>query len=212
VGQHEAFAATLLERLLGLVAMLGLALISIWFVPSASVAVRGAIVCMAVGLGLAVGCLLSPWCLAVVARLPRIGRFVVHLQKVQGVLRGAAANRAVLLKALVLSLLFHSITVVNTVAAAAAVGWFGVPYADLFVVLPIILLIGSLPITPSGLGLQEGAFLYFLTGLGATPAQALGVGVILRIKSYVLAAIGGLVWWSVRQEQRVSAKGEGGAP
>lgn len=200
VGQHEAFAATILERLLGLVAMLGLGLVSMWFVPSAPWQIRLAIIGMAVGLALGIGVALSPRCLALVQRIPRAGKIVGHLEKVQRALRSAAADRRVLVKTLMLSLLYHSLTVVNTIAAAAAVGWFGVPIGDLFVVLPVILLIGSLPITPSGLGIQEGAFLFFLTGLGASPAQALGVGVILRIKSYVLAAIGGVVWLSVRRE------------
>ncbi|MFM1847581.1 MAG: hypothetical protein RL417_1055 [Pseudomonadota bacterium] len=210
IGQHEAFAATILERLLGLVAMLGLGLVSMWFVPAASWEVRGAIVAMAIGLAVAIGVILSRRCLELAQRLPRMERLVGHLHKVQGVLRAAASNRPVLLKALGLSLVFHSLTVVNTVAAAAAVGWYGVPYGELFVVLPIILLIGSLPITPSGLGLQEGAFLYFLTGLGATPAEALGVGVILRLKSYLLALVGGIVWWRVRREgpQLGSSSGE----
>lgn len=200
VGQHEAFAATILERLLGLVAMLGLGLISMWFVPNAPWQIRLSIAAMAAGLATAIGVALSPRCLAFVGRIPRTEKVVGHLGKVQQVLRSAAADRRVLAKTLLLSLLYHSLTVVNTVAAAAAVGWFGVPVGDLFVVLPVILLIGALPITPSGLGIQEGAFLFFLTGLGATPAQALGVGVVLRVKSYVLAAIGGLVWLAVRRE------------
>jgi len=200
VGQHEAFAATILERLLGLVAMLGLGLVSMWLVPHAPWQIRCAIIGMAVGLALGIGVVLSPRCLALVERIPRAKKIVGHLEKVQRALRSAAADRRVLAKSLILSLLYHSLTVVNTIAAAAAVGWFGVPVGDLFVVLPVILLIGSLPITPSGLGIQEGAFLFFLTGLGASPAQALGVGVILRIKSYVLAVIGGLVWLSVRRE------------
>jgi len=202
VGQHEAFAATILERLLGLIAMLGLALVSMWFVPNAPLQIRLAIIALAVGLALGIVVALSPRCLALVARFPRGELVRGHLGKVQGALRSAAADRRVLVKTLFLSLVYHSLTVVNTIAAAAAVGWFGVPVGDLFLVLPVILLIGALPITPSGLGIQEGAFLFFLTGLGASPAQALGVGVILRLKSYVLAAIGWVVWLTVRREEQ----------
>jgi len=128
-----------------------------------------------------------------------------HLENTQGVIREATSRRGVLMEALAVSLLFHSIPVVNTCAAAAAVGWYDVPVRELFVVLPIILLLGSLPITPSGLGIQEGAFVFFLTGLGASPAAALGVGVVLRAKSYLLALIGGAVWLAVRRDSAVSA-------
>ncbi|NBO19859.1 MAG: hypothetical protein EBV03_11695, partial [Proteobacteria bacterium] len=97
-------------------------------------------------------------------------------------------------KALLLSVLFHSVTVVNTVAAGYVVGWDNPPIRELFVVLPLILLVGALPITPSGLGIQEGAFFYFLGGLGASPGQALGIALVLRAKSYLLALLGWLCW------------------
>jgi uncharacterized membrane protein YbhN (UPF0104 family) len=204
VGQHAAFAATILERLLGLVAMVGLALVSMWFVPDLSAGIRAIVVLMALGLVGGVGVLLSPRAVAFIGRLPK-GRVVRgHLEKTQGVLRDAMSRRGVLIEALALSLLFHSVTVVNTCAAAAAVGWYDVPVRELFVVLPIILLLGSLPVTPSGLGIQEGAFVFFLTGLGASPAAALGVGVVLRAKSYLLALIGGAVWLAVRRDNAAS--------
>ena len=201
VGQHEAAAGTILERLLGLVAMLGLALVSMWFVPRLPWETKAAVALMSAGLGVVIVTALSPRIFALIERIPRTAGVVSHLRKIQGALRGALARRGVLWQALGLSLLYHSITVVNTLAAAAAVGWFDAPARELFVVLPIILLVGSLPITPSGLGLQEGAFMYFLTGLGATPAQALGVGVVLRAKSYILALVGGIVWLTVRREK-----------
>lgn len=208
VGQHAAFAATILERLSGLVAMISLALIAVWFVPDVSTGLQLVVVAMALGLTVGIGGLLSPRTVRFLGTIVRNDRMKLHLEKIQVVLREAAGRRAVLAEALGLSFLFHSLTVVNTLAAAVAVGWVDAPVRDLFVVLPIILLIGALPVTPSGLGLQEGAFVFFLTGLGATPAEALGVGVVLRAKSYLLALIGGAVWLGVR---RGEARGGGGA-
>ena len=93
------------------------------------------------------------------------------------------------------------------VVAAQAVGWENPPVWDLFVVLPLILLLAALPVAPSGLGLQEGAFYFFLHAVGANSGQALGVGIVLRAKSYAIAILGGLVWLRLRK-----SSGPGEAP
>ena len=199
VGQHQAFAATLLERFTGFVAMLFLALVFMWRVEFVTPQIKAAVLLMALALAAVTAAALSPALLDRLERLPRMRGPVRHLRKVQEALHFARGDRVLLAKAMALSLLFHCLTVVNTAAAAYAVGWYTVPLQDLFVVLPLILLIGALPVAPSGLGIQEGAFYYFLQGIGAAPAEALGVGLVLRAKIYVLALFGGLIWLGLRE-------------
>lgn len=194
VGQHQALSATILERYTGMVAMMTLGVVFVWFARLATWPMRAAILLMAAGLALITLLALSRSALRFVCRYRHFKKIVAHLEKVQDGLHLAGSNRPLLARALAASFVFHSFTVVNTLVAAWAVGWENPPIWELFVALPIILLIGSLPVSPSGLGLQEGAFMFFLSGLGATPAQALGVGVILRAKSYVLAVCGWLFW------------------
>ena len=112
-----------------------------------------------------------------------------------------------LLKALALSFLFHSFTVFNTMATGWAIGWQAPPFLDLFVVLPLILVISALPLTPQGLGIQEGAFYFFLQHVGASPQQALSIALVLRAKTYVLALCGGVVllWRMFRNHERKEA-------
>jgi uncharacterized membrane protein YbhN (UPF0104 family) len=110
-----------------------------------------------------------------------------------------------MLQAFGLSFMFHVMTIVNTVAVARAVGWDGAPWGELFVVVPLILLVGAVPVSPQGLGIQEGAFVFFLQAAGASSAQALAVALVLRAKSYALALVGGVLWLGVRnQEARVA--------
>ncbi len=71
---------------------------------------------------------------------------------------------------------------------------------NFFVVLPIVLLIGAVPITPNGLGLQEGAYFFFLQQLGATPDQAVAISLALRAKAYLLAVIGAGIWFGLKKE------------
>jgi uncharacterized protein (TIRG00374 family) len=191
IGQHKAFAATILERYMGLVAMLVLALFFMWFVDLVAIEIKLVVLFFAIILMFVTFLALSPSALNGIRRLPFGDKVFNHLQKVQESFRLARSKPTLLVKTLLLSFLFHILTVINTLAAAYAVGWNEVPVIDLFIVLPLILLIGSLPLAPSGLGLQEGAFVFFLVGIGASPAEAFGVAIVLRAKHLLLSLTGG---------------------
>lgn len=197
-GTHAAFAATILERYTGLVAMVILALCFVWQATKVTVEIKAVVVLSAVGLLVGTLVALSPRAIKLLGSISLASFAVPHLNKVQESFHIIRNQPRVWLKALILSFLFHCLTVVNVVAAAHAVGWLSAPPGEIFVVLPIALLIGALPITPNGLGVQEGAYIYFFTGIGASIEQALGIGIILRAKSYILALVGGILW-AVRQ-------------
>ncbi len=194
MGQHEAFAATVLERYTGLVAMLLLALIFVWSAPAVTPMVYAAVIVLNLGVVALTALALSERSLHALRRIPGTKRALVTFERLQRAFHLARDNKALLFKTFALSLVYHSLTVVNTAVAACAVGWCNYGVFDLFAVLPLILLIGAIPISPQGLGLQEGAFSYFLSAIGATPEQAMGVAVVLRAKSYVLALFGGILW------------------
>ena len=199
VGQHQAAAATVLERYTGLVAMVMLALVFMWFSELTTPAIKGFVLMIAAGIIVLTAAALSPRLLALLTSHKRLCGVRRNLEKIQMSFHLAKSNRTLLLRSLLLSFLYHSLTVINTMTAAYAVGWTNAPGEELFVVLPIILLLGAVPITPSGLGIQEGAFVYFLKGLGASGAEALGLAILLRAKSYVLAIVGWVVWLGLRQ-------------
>ncbi|MEZ4753649.1 MAG: lysylphosphatidylglycerol synthase transmembrane domain-containing protein [Bdellovibrionota bacterium] len=202
VGQHQAAAATILERYTGFAAMILLAITFIWFVSLATFEVKILVICAFLGLTAITLLGLSTGVEKVFSHFKSLNSSLPHVKKIQAAFRMAKKDKSLLFKTLLLSLLFHTVAVINTVASANAVGWDAVPVWDLFVVLPIILLIAAIPLAPNGLGLQEGAFFFFLTGLGATPEQALGTALILRAKSYVLALIGGLLWLYLHHEDK----------
>lgn len=202
VGQHEAAAATILERYTGLVAMLLLAAITMWFVSLVTWEVKLAVVVIAVGLVFVTYAALAEWPLRKLEKIAWAAALARNLNKIQAGFHLVKNAPGLLVKALLLSVLYHSFTVLNTVAAGWVVGWTAAPFGDLFVVLPIILLLGALPLTPQGLGIQEGAFFFFLQGVGATPAQALGVALVLRLKSYILALFGAFLFLKRKADSR----------
>ncbi len=211
VGQHQAAAATVLERYTGLAAMVLLALVFMWFSPLTTASIRATVLIIAVGLGTLTAVALSPKILTLVTSHRYLGGARRHLEKIQSSFQLARSNKPLLIRSLLLSFLYHSLTVINTLTAAYAVGWVHPPAAELFVVLPLILLIGAVPITPSGLGIQEGAFVYFLRGLGASGAEALGIAILLRAKSYVLALAGWVVWLDLRRSGDIQKSAKGSA-
>lgn len=200
VGQHAALSSTILERYTGILAMLTLALCFMWYVNLVTLEMKITIIGLFITLMLGTCAALSPKLLGYFSHFKFLIPLYKHLHKIQGCFLLVKKNPTLMIKTLLLSLLFHSFTVLNTMAAGYAVGWWHPPVIDLFVVLPLILIIGALPIAPSGLGIQEGAFFFFLVGIGATPEQALGVGIVLRAKQYIVAAIGGILWLQIKSD------------
>ena len=200
MGQHQALAATILERYTGIVAMVTLAFTFMWMVSAVTWQIKLSIVAVALGLVVITILALSDKLLAALERFQKLAPIIKNIRKIQQGFHLVKGEKRLLAQTLALSFVYHSLTVVNTIVAAQAVGWSNPPLWDLFVVLPIILLVGSIPATPNGLGIQEGAFYFFLHGIGATPAQALGVALVLRAKSYVLALTGGVVWLFMKRE------------
>jgi uncharacterized protein (TIRG00374 family) len=195
VGQHQALSATMLERYTGLLAMATLGLIAALYEDQIlTIGIRLTVM----GFGLAV--IVATFCATFFRINPDsfrnrwLKKIALKLDELHEIILKTSKSPSLWLKAMAISFFYHFLTVANTYVAARAVGWEEPPVLQLFVVLPIILVLGSLPITPSGLGIQEGAFLHFLQILGASSPQALGVGILLRAKTYFLALLGWAVW------------------
>jgi uncharacterized protein (TIRG00374 family) len=205
VNRAHAVSATALERYTGIVAMLfmaGCAALVSSVVTKEIILIVVLAVC---------SCSIGTWLIfaghvnKIAARLNLPKKVVATLDSVhQGLVLGTR-DRNLVKRALVLSIVFHLLTIVNTAAVGAAVGWQEIPWGGLLVVVPLILLIGAVPISPQGLGIQEGAFVFFLHSVGASTGQALAIALILRAKSYLLALLGALVWIACRGELGVGA-------
>ena len=207
--QRDAAVATFLERFTGLLAM---ALLGVLFVLVGSEVTAGleyAIFLVgAATTAVAVICFSTPlnqrtfaWLRTLSTRLFRNEKRRASAHRLLGKLEvGMAAARGdklLLVKGLLWSVLFHALTVVNTYVAARAVGWDSPSMTGLFVVVPLVLLVSMVPITPNGVGIQEGAFVFLLERIGGTRAQGLGVGIVLRAKVMLIALVGWAIWLSM---------------
>ncbi len=199
--RSKSLAATFMERLSGFIAMLILALLAMPLLPNLEPKIAFTLLTISLLLSAVIIFALKFNFKLIFPNKPFFQKLSPKLISFQDAVKMMFRKPKLLAGTLGLSFLFHCVTVLNTIAAALAVGWIDLPVMQLFVVLPIVLLISAIPLTPNGLGLQEGAFFYFLTMLGATPEEALGVGLILRAKSYLLALIGGLVFLNLKKNQ-----------
>lgn len=206
VDKARAVSATVLERYTGLLAMIGMACVALLFAHGLPGQVRLLVSLVALVAVFGSAALFSrraSWLLEILA-FPHAWRALCRRVE-DGLVMGAKDPR-LLLSAMALSALFHVLTVVNTMAVAHAVGWTGAGWGDLFVVVPLVLIVGAVPISPQGLGIQEGAFVFFLKGCGASEAEALAVGLVLRAKSYLLACLGGALSLGLRKGQPGEAR------
>ncbi|MCC6931846.1 MAG: flippase-like domain-containing protein [Deltaproteobacteria bacterium] len=207
-----AFAATFLERFTGLLAM---CLISLSFVLAGSEITKGVEIVVylmaTVTVLVALPCF-SEHCAKISFFVTRrglslfgpakyFGQLTQLTDKIEEAMSFARHNGNLLIKAMIWSLVFHSLTVVNTYVAGLALGISGVSITGLFVVVPLVLLVGMAPVTPGGLGIQEGAFMFFLNRLGISEAEALGVGLVIRAKTMLIGLVGGIFWLAVKSKR-----------
>ncbi len=73
----------------------------------------------------------------------------------------------------------------------------GIPVAwyHYFIMVPLITAITVLPLSIAGIGLREGAFVFFFVPLGATEAQAFSLSLLVFAQWISAALAGGVVYW-----------------
>ncbi len=219
--QKDAFVVTFLERVTGLLAMVLLGCVFVAVGAKATSGVEASILFVAffVVLGSFICFSERAFELAVSValfflRTFRAKKLEAKSEKLFAEISKAVdvgrRNEALFFKAMFWSVCFHFFAVVNTYVAARAVGWQNPDFGGLCIVVPLVLLVSIAPITPSGIGIQEGAFMFFLERIGATRPEALAVGVVLRAKNLITAFVGWLLWLTLskkKPEQNVAMNG-----
>ncbi len=77
-------------------------------------------------------------------------------------------------------------------------GWalhLDVPVVFYFILIPLIAVATMIPVSLNGLGVREGAFVFFLAQVGVPEAQALSLALLWLAVLLASSAIGGVVWW-----------------
>lgn len=101
-------------------------------------------------------------------------------------------HRRALVWAFINSLVFYLIAVLN-VYVSALVFDANVALVDVLVATPIIMLIMNIPLSVGNIGLMEFAYINVLQLMGYSPALGLSVAILMRLKSLLDGALGGVL-------------------
>ncbi len=116
--------------------------------------------------------------------------------KVDGLLASINVYRndySAMLWAFINSLIFYFIAVLN-VYVTALVFDVNIDFVDMLIATPIIMLIMNIPISVGNLGLMEFAYSNIFVLMGYSPIIGLSVAVLMRLKSLLDGAIGGILY------------------
>jgi uncharacterized protein (TIRG00374 family) len=207
----EAVVAVVADRLIGLFAMLIFATVMIlchWDLLAEHRPLMGASFLIAGMLLICGGVLaLSFW-----GRLsnvwPRARNWLRNLPKGASLERTLGACRIfgrewrVLGLAVGLSMLLNVVCVLQFMALARGLD-LELPAGRFFLVVPVVICIAALPVTPSGLGLRENLFVVLLAhpSMGVPATQALSLSLLAFAGSIAWSLLGGLVYLTFRQRQ-----------
>jgi uncharacterized protein (TIRG00374 family) len=209
----EAVVTVLVDRLVGLFAMLLFAVLMM--VPNLTLleqhrrlaALCWFIVVMMAGCGTVVmlsfwGGLSRRWPVAR-ARLRRLPKGDL-LERALEACRQFGRERFFLVRVLAISMLLNVCCVLQVLVLAWGLHLQISPVA-LFVIVPIIVCISALPITPSGLGVRENLYVLMLAvpELNVDPTRALSLSLLAYAGSLFWSMIGGIVYLSRRERDHL---------
>ncbi len=194
----QSFAATFLDRDAGMLAMMIIACIGTFLIPSRipGIPVRLLIWLCFAGFVLANILLFMPslhrGLMRLLQRL-KLTRTAGRVDAISNAFQVMGKHPRVLLDSLVISMLNQ--VLVFAVAWVTAEGLrLEVPFVYFLVFIPVITLITMIPISLNGLGLREYAFVSLFGGIGVAPSMGLALS-LLTLLMLVLSAIpGGIVY------------------
>jgi hypothetical protein len=88
---------------------------------------------------------------------------------------------------------FHSLQIGTQVWLAWALG-LNVPWQYFFIFVPVVNILGMLPVSFSGIGIREGGYLYFLAKVGIQRHTAVALGLLSSGVVLITGLTGGLVF------------------
>jgi uncharacterized protein (TIRG00374 family) len=197
-----AFSATFFERLTGLIAMLLIVLFSYIYSPLIRELLGNLGLVFIITFALMFSALIfENTRMQILSIFEKVfltfgffkEKFKSIFSKLKTISNSSKLTNQTLVKAFFWALVFHSLAILNVYLAFMSINCSSVSISDLAFVVPLVLLVLSVPITPGGLGIQEGAFFAALTRIGASPDEAILVAGLLRFKTLLLAGIGGIL-------------------
>jgi glycosyltransferase 2 family protein len=198
----ESVSSVVVDKVLSLLAAMIVPVTVVLLFPAivADAAVRGAVLaiaaCFAVGLLLSLHQRLVRGTLRLGRRLP--GPLAAHAlwgraETLYTAFHAYTAHRATLARVFLASLVFQALRVLGVVALGIALG-LDLGLLAYLVFVPLVIMLTMLPISVGGIGVREGAFVYFFTGAGVPAEAALALSLLLYLVSLLSVLPGGVIY------------------
>lgn len=151
-------------------------------------------------------------------RFPRARIFLRRLPRAESIERAVEACRQFgrgkrfLFETLALSMVLNAVCVLQLLVIARGLD-LNIPVRVLFVVVPMIICISALPITPSGLGVRENLFVWMLAvpEINVPATSALSLSLLAYAGSLFWSLVGGAVYLGLKERQHLEEVVEGPA-
>jgi uncharacterized membrane protein YbhN (UPF0104 family) len=184
----EGIAAVIADRIHGLTVLCLIALVTSQLFQSDRVPGWLILSLLVLIVGFISGWIIGPWLLGL---LPDKAPFAAKMRQVAAIFPRDFKTLTMITG---ISLVFHCVQILLHSLMASAVGA-DIPLATLFVVIPLVNIASSLPISWNGLGVRETSYIFFLTSPPplVSPEQAAAFGALWLLAVTVTSAVGGIV-------------------
>ncbi len=148
---------------------------------------------------------------AIAARGPLkgvVGRVLRKLGELHGAMRTMLTNPEVVVQAVLLAVVLVLMRCLSAYFLFRAIG-VPVGLGWIITLMPVITTIALLPLTLFGLGLKDGAFVFFFSGIGVAASAALAVSFVTYALIIITSVVLGLMASVIGPPLPVVAKGEG---
>ncbi len=199
----EVLATTVVERVTGLAALVCLVPIGLlepriresfpWVVPL----VAGTALAFVVGLWLLLRFRSIPGFGELLRRIPQ-SRTTGFVRRTHASIETFQGHGGVLAACFVTSFFFYFLAMATVYSAVHCVGA-EIDFGPLLIVVPIVMLIALLPISPNGIGVSEVGWVIFLGLFGVPQVAALAAALVLRLRSVFTSLLGGGLYAMARR-------------
>ena len=100
---------------------------------------------------------------------------------------------AVLLNAFILSIVFQFFSIISTYLISLAMGC-TTSFLYFLILLPVVWLVSMIPITINGLGLREGSFVFLFSTTGMSKEMAMTISILWLAQTVLLGVLGGVIF------------------
>ncbi|MBL8166252.1 MAG: flippase-like domain-containing protein [Anaerolineae bacterium] len=132
------------------------------------------------------------WIFSLISRIPIVKRFRDSLHRVYKSLDTLYRRPRLMATAGSVSVINSLCTIVATYLAARSIG-VDINPIYFFIFMPIIWIIITIPVSLSGLGVREGAFVFFFSQVGVASSAAIAISLLYYAYNVVVGAVGGLL-------------------